>query len=140
MDRPSHKASVIGATIAPITTSLRSRGEMRSQKSRALSRMVDIATSHALRVNGEMELLHAVLAGLEVALRDLFVEAIDLLELADEQIDLLGRLRLTAELDLLRVDIELVDIERDLVLRWNLRVDLEQEVVRAHLGHRRSVA
>ena len=54
---PSHSASVIGTAIAAITTSRRSRGEIRSQKSRALSVIAHMATSHALRVDGELELL-----------------------------------------------------------------------------------
>src|SRR5882672_8980142 len=61
--RPSQIAIVIGAAIAAITTSRRSRGEMRSQKSRALSLAVDIATSHALRIDGEREFLLAVITG-----------------------------------------------------------------------------
>src|SRR5258707_131067 len=87
--RPSQIASVIGAAMAAMMTRRRSRGEMRSQKSRALSVTVDIATSHALRrVDGQLELLHAVVAGLGRTATDFLVEALDLLELAHEQVDL----------------------------------------------------
>src|SRR4051812_171378 len=82
---PSQSASVIGKTIAQITTSLRSRGEIRSQKSRVLSLMVDIVSlrslgSLALRSDRELELADAVFAALGRAAVDLFVEAFDLLE------------------------------------------------------------
>src|SRR5262249_49944515 len=132
---PSHTASVSGAAIAAMMTSRRSRGEIRSQKSRARSVIVDIATSHALRIDGEPELLDAVVAGLRRAAVD-FLEASDLLELADEKVDLLGRFRGTRQLDLLGVDLELVDIEGDLVLRGNVSVDLDEHVIRGHLRHR----
>src|SRR5256885_3983471 len=134
--KPSQIASVSGVTIASTTTSRRSRGEMRSQKSRALSVIVDMATSHALRGDRQAKLLGAVLAGVGVAALDFF-EALDLLELGDQQIDLFRRLRRAFEIDLLIVDIELVDIDRHLVLGRDVRVDLDQHVVRGHLRQRR---
>src|SRR4051812_17770137 len=89
--KPSQIASVIGVMIASTTTIRRSRGEIRSQKSRALSVIADMAPSHALRGNRQAELLGAVLAGVCVAALDFF-EALDLAELLNEQVDLLGRL------------------------------------------------
>src|SRR4051812_5358176 len=89
IDIPSQIASVIGTANAAITTSRRSRGEIRSQKSRALSESVDIVTSHAWRGDRQAELLDALGGGVGRTTRDV-LEAWDLLELGDQQVHALA--------------------------------------------------
>src|SRR5688572_21322519 len=134
IDSASQTAAAIGTPIDSTTMSMRSRGEIRSQKSRARS-VIAMATSHALRRNGELELLErSVVLGRSA--RDV-LEALDLLERGDQRVDLLARLHGPRHLDLLIADVELVDVERDLVLRGDLARDLEEDVVRRHLRQRR---
>src|SRR5262245_35663025 len=87
IEKPSQIATVIGAASPASTTSLRSRGEMRSQKSLARSVTADMATSHALCDDGELELL-AVLDVRARASRDL-LEARDALERVLQEVELL---------------------------------------------------
>jgi len=109
---PSQIAITIGAAIAPIMTRPRSRGEIRAQKSRARSAMPTLATSHARRVDRELDRtpLGVVSVGPRVTL--FLKHSIFLSSAINTSIScLLGR---PAEIDLGLVDDELLDVERDL--------------------------
>src|SRR5689334_4698602 len=86
--RPSQITRVSGATTAASRTSARSRGEIRSQKSRARSETADIATSHAWGRDRDLELLDAVGQRVGWSARQVVLEALDLLELGDQEVDL----------------------------------------------------
>src|SRR6185436_5815467 len=135
IEKPSHSASTTGAATTSNTTSVRSRGEMRSQNSRTRSATA-MTTSHALSDDVELELLDPVLLGRGRPAVDL-LEALDRLQLALQQIELLRSLDGALEVDLLIGDVDPVDVERDLLLGRRLARDLEQDVVGRHLRQRR---
>src|ERR1043166_1552646 len=88
-----------------------------------------LASSHALRGDRELEPLDAVGQRVGRSARDVVLEAIDLLDLGDQEVDLLGGLRGSADIDLLIVDRHALDIEGDLVLARDARADIEQEEI-----------
>src|SRR5262249_10552717 len=95
---------------------------------------------HALRAHGEREDLLAVLAAPEGAAHDLLLDAGDALQRGLELIDLLGRLGRALEVDLVVLDVDQRHVERELVARGQLAVDLHEQVVGRHLGQRRLAA
>src|ERR1700733_6247116 len=136
--KPSHSARVSGGATTNSTTRPRSRGEIRSQKSRARSVNADmVASSHALGNDVEVEPLRrrarAGILVIDVAARD-FLEAVDLLERFLDRVDLPEGLREALDVDLLVVDVELLDVDGHLVPRRHVVGDLEQDVVRGQLG------
>src|SRR4029078_11905306 len=130
---PRKMISTVGIAMPSTTTSRRSRGVIDSHLSRILSVNSLIAGSHARRGDRQLEPALALGAGLARAAGDVG-EALDVLERGGDRVDALVGLGLglgldaAAEVELLLADVELGDVDRQLVARWQLGVDLEQEV------------